>query len=719
MQHNHHSFQMEHSPRGAEASFSLGWVGHGGGFSLEEGLVGAQDVLIGYLRDGVVHCLPYCAASEGALATGMADFIPTTDPIQPHFKPVSIRYFRDQEITRDLGLGTDCWQAEGVQFLLATPVSGIPDPETAPASAVKDAVAPAIVGQLTFDNTNGTTPMTAFFAVNGLPGLRLLEDETGGELCGVASRLGYGFAVEAARYPDVCTFADFNLEHAFGRPVPLKFRLAGMGGVLVEVPAGETLTLDIAFGWFRAGVVTTGHACTYLYTRYFADLNDVLRYALDRSADWLTEAREHDAALRSSRLNAHQQFLYAKSVHSYYGSTQLFLEGAKPRWVVNEGSCNMINTLDLTVDMAFFELRQHPWALRNVLDSFADEYCYRDELHFPDRPEAYPGGISFTHDQGTRNVFTPHGFSSYEVTDHAGCFSYMTHEELLNWTLCAALYVQATGDGAWRHKRAGLLVDCLHSIQLRDHPDPAQRDGVMDLDSNRCGRESEITTYDSLDPSLGQARRNTYMAVKCWAAYLALAQLLEAEDAGKWAEEISAARHAARLCADTVTAAFDEQLGYIPAILDGVDQSAIIPIIEALVYPDQLGLHAELALDGPYADFLATLKRHLLAVLVPGRCLFPDQGWKLSGNNDNSWMSKIFICQYVAQAVLGLDFGAQAEAFDRAHADWWRHGAAGHSVIDQVVAGGDGVSGGCIYPRCVSSVLWLDPVRSEMILSTK
>ena len=28
---------------------------------------------------------------------------------------------------------------------------------------------------------------------------------------------------------------------------------------------------------------------------------------------------------------------------------------------------------------------------------------------------------------------------------------------------------------------------------------------------------------------------------------------------------------------------------------------------------------------------------------IEGRCLFPDGAWKLSGNNDNSWMSKIFV----------------------------------------------------------------------------
>lgn len=54
----------------------------------------------------------------------------------------------------------------------------------------------------------------------------------------------------------------------------------------------------------------------------------------------------------------------------------------------------------------------------------------------------------------------------------------------------------------------------------RDNPDPLKRRGIMQLDSSLTEGGSEITTYDSLDPSLGQARGNVYLAVKCWAAYV-------------------------------------------------------------------------------------------------------------------------------------------------------------------------------------------------------
>lgn len=713
---NNHSFQMEHSPRGAEASFSLGWVGHGGGFTLEEGHAGKQDVVIGYERGGVVSVLPYCQASLDARNAGMADFIPTNEAGEPALRRLKINYLDESAITRELGWGSDVWTTPGMGLALYTPVGGIPDPEKAEPERVKDAVAPAILGKWTLDNRGATARMRAFFAVGGLTNLRLLEDETGGQLCGVASLRGYGFAVETGATPGVQSFADFNLEHFLGRPNPVKFRLASMGGIWLDVPPGETREVWIAFGWYRAGIVTSGKSCAYLYTRYFADLPAVMRHAFARREAWVAQARQDDQALRDSRLNADQQFLLAKATRSYYGSTQLFLDGGVPRWVVNEGSCNMANTLDLTVDMAFFELRQHPWALRNVLDSFADEYCYRDQVHAPGAAEPrYPGGISFTHDQGTRNAFTPPGESSYEIVNQPGCFSYMTHEELLNWLLTAALYVRHTADRGWLARRAPLIVEGLQSLLNRDHYDPACRDGVMDFDSCRCGRESEITTYDSLDASLGQARRNTYLAVKTWAGYLAVAQMLETHEPDRWSREIREAHAAAKRCAATVTRAFNPELGYVPALLENGDRSAIIPIIEGLVYPHQLGLTAAIASDGPYALLLATLKKHLHAVLKPGVCLFPDGGWKLSGNNDNSWMSKIFLCQFVARQVLGMkDGGAQVTA-DRAHADWWRIGCAGHSVIDQVIAGG-APGEGSIYPRCVTAILWLEEENDDATL---
>ena len=50
----------------------------------------------------------------------------------------------------------------------------------------------------------------------------------------------------------------------------------------------------------------------------------------------------------------------------------------------------------------------------------------------------------------------------------------------------------------------------------------------------------------------------------------------------------------------------------------------------------------------------------------PGICIFPDGGWKLSSSSDNSWLSKVYLSQFVARKVLGLPRGFTLQARERA-----------------------------------------------------
>ena len=119
-----------------------------------------------------------------------------------------------------------------------------------------------------------------------------------------------------------------------------------------------------------------------------------------------------------------------------------------------------------------------------------------------------------------------------------------------------------TGDEKFLKKYAPILSRCLESLLNRDHPDPQQRNGLMSFDSSRTKGGGEITTYDSLDHSLGQARNNVYLAGKCWASYVALEYLFDRLGESKNANE---ANQAAQRCAQTLTQAYDEDLDYIPA----------------------------------------------------------------------------------------------------------------------------------------------------------
>jgi hypothetical protein len=164
----------------------------------------------------------------------------------------------------------------------------------------------------------------------------------------------------------------------------------------------------------------------------------------------------------------------------------LEVEG-QPFWVVNEGEYCMMNTLDLAVDHVFWELDHNPWLVRNLLDNFVRRYSYTDEVKVyksefapsvetvqvdpsqtpppPDeaqlnRPyETRPGGISFCHDMGAHNNFSPQGRSSYELANLTGCFSYMTQEQLCNWILTAGCYVAKTRDVEWLRNPTKAVVE--------------------------------------------------------------------------------------------------------------------------------------------------------------------------------------------------------------------------------------------------------------------
>ena len=62
--------------------------------------------------------------------------------------------------------------------------------------------------------------------------------------------------------------------------------------------------------------------------------------------------------------------------------------------MVNEGEYCMMNTLDLSVDHAFWELEHNPWVVKNLLDNFVRHYSYTDGIKRADGTIGI-GGISF------------------------------------------------------------------------------------------------------------------------------------------------------------------------------------------------------------------------------------------------------------------------------------------------------------------------------------
>jgi hypothetical protein len=116
-----------------------------------------------------------------------------------------------------------------------------------------------------------------------------------------------------------------------------------------------------------------------------------------------------------------------------------------------------------------------------------------------------------------------------------------------------------------------------------------------------------------------------------------------------------------------------------------------------------VGRRDVLSPSGPYGELRNVLERHFDLVMSTGECRFADGGWKLSSTSRNSWLSKIYLCQFVAEAVFGKRLDHEA---DEAHWNWLMDEDNSYFAwSDQMLEGK--VHGSRYYPRGVTAVLWL------------
>lgn len=684
------SYHTQHSPFGAFASFTIGLVDSPGGFGHALRGPAKQNVYVGYrsAANSEWQLLPFLTPPKSQEVAFTGD----TTVVQP---PRGFNALRPSDYERTLGWASDTWRADEARFgfSLLSPFDQVPDPAKLSKSAARQYLAPVVTGWIEYDNRAGSQPVELMFGVgNGDDTLRPLTD-TSKSLLGFASGAAWGYAT--AHGKGIAIRQGFDILQPKFRDYRGLLVIAGESALVFTVPAGKRKRFPLVLGFYHPGVITTGISASYLYSRYFRDLEDVLDHGLEHFSHYEKLAAQRDRELAKSRLDADQKFLLAQATHSYLGSSQLLSANGKPLWVVNEGEYRMVNTFDLTVDHVFFELEWQPWAVRNALDLFVRRYSYRDQL-----------GLSFTHDMGVNNFFTPPGRSSYECDNIEGCFSHMTMEQLLNWVLTAAVYAEHTGDKAWLRANQKILLACAESLHRRDDPDPKKRDGILKHDSSRVGHGAEITTYDSLDVSLGQARNNLYLAVKTLGAWILLEQTFARLGLAKASADAAAT---ADLLAHSLTKKFEADTGFFPAVFEKGNRSRILPAVEGFVYPLFLGYDEAINRNGRFAPLFELLARHISQALKSGICLDATSGgWKMSSTSTNTWFSKIAIAQHVIRQIFPEALNADARRGDKVHADWQRTPGCGeHAMCDQIRSDTGITCGSRYYPRGVTAFLWL------------
>ncbi len=691
-------FNAHHSPMGAYATFTLGYKGSKGGIAMEMGKPADHSIFIGIEGDkGDYGLLPFCSDISQLNQNFTSDIGLTNGPVDFFFWP-------DQSITRKLSVSSDIWSVGNLTFAIYSPVYPIPDPARAPSDELKAALLPAVFVEMTVDNRESDCNRNAIF------GFQDTNPHAAVHHISSAGKNSLLKGVGAGRQIAICT-SDTDVVSAMGMLIGdilgIKDKenygngLGNTGLLIAAVEAGVKRTFHFAVCFYKQGIVSTGIEGTYFYSDYFTSVNDVAMYALQNFGSYREKALVSDRRLDKPALSDERRFMMAMAIRSYYGSTELLKTEDGPLWIVNEGEYRMINTLDLTVDHLFYELANNPWTIRNVLDWYAKRYCYEDNIKFTD-DITVDGGVSFTHDMGFANNFAPCGKSAYELTGIDGCFSYMTHEQLVNWILCATVYIEKAKDIEWLSEHIILFKKCLQSMINRDHPEQLKRNGIMKFDSDRVMTGAEITTYDSLDKSLGQARENLYLAVKCWAAYVLLSKIFEKKN---MTEEMELATRQSVICASTIVSHVNSK-HFIPAIFDGESCSIIIPAIEGLLYVWYSGYGEFVNPDGVYGNLICALREHIDLLLRKGIGLTSDGGWKLSSSSDNTWLSKTYLCQFAAERILGVYDDNREQNADCTHAAWLMDmDNSYYAWSDQMVNGK--AAGSRYYPRGVTSILWL------------
>ena len=108
------------------------------------------------------------------------------------------------------------------------------------------------------------------------------------------------------------------------------------------------------------------------------------------------------------------------------------------------------------------------------------------------------------------------------------------------------------------------------------------------------------------------------------------------------------------------------------------------------------------------SDFIRTLKTHIEGVLVPGTCIDKDSGgWKLSSTSENTWLSKIFLNQYICEQILDIQPAVDDDC-DEAHVSWQKEACDITAATDQVDSRTGEALGSRLYPRLVTAVLWVE-----------
>jgi hypothetical protein len=702
-------FMTHHAPVGAWSSFTFGMPNRGVSVEMQQAAVEENaDLLVAMSRGpGTVKAFPFVSGIQDTIQ----DLESSRSAVSLQEKPDVIeerwQFIPATEITRSLSATKDRYASEEICLEVFTPQEALPDPNLG--LSMKRALCPGLLFHLTIDNSQHDEPAYGFIGLRykGQGRIRPLDWSTEGKLSGIAFSGSWAMAA-LTKDEQVFTIRHNTIAQAVEQGHKLVHMGGQEGGISFLVPPRSTVTLPVAFGFYQAGIVTEGLQGSYAYTNEFANVEDVCSYILENAEELRTICEAADVEMEQRVTDQREYEIYSQAVRAYYASSQLITAGGKPYYNVGEGQFLWRNTMDLAVDHLPYELWRNPWVVRNIMDTFFEQYAYHDLVYFYGEGERlFPGGLSFTHDMGNYTTYSPTGYSGYEM-ENATFYHPMTTEELLNGIYLMSGYGLSTKDKEWMTARTHLAKELLVSMEARDHYDPAQRNGILKARTSRSGLYGkEITTYDSLDHALASARGNLYIAVKtlcaAWLLHAFFKELGESQAANQ-------AMEMADKTAQSLMDFYDEEKSSFRANLYEDVESRLLAAVEPFAVLQFMGIEPL----ATYPQLAEAFQKHIATCMTPGICLDERTGGlKLSSSSDITWTSKVILSQVSLQHVFGIDLN-DFPSVRQEVVYWCQEAAAQRTIADQILCSKREAIGGFYYPRPITSFLWMFPTSQHL-----
>lgn len=318
---------------------------------------------------------------------------------------------------------------------------------------------------------------------------------------------------------------------------------AGGFAVPFTLQPGQSINKTLVYGGYTNQDVMydqkTGKGLKFLYTKFWRNIEEVVNYAFSQR-DYIV-GKSNDFAISMHTGDAKLDFIRDKSFQSYAASTWLVCDPSGDAYFyVSEGNFQYLSTVDVGYDIAFFEARYIPWALKMQLEQWS-QFTGRDNY-----------GLFLQHDMGVERTIQICGASANQYSGAQAYPRNMGVEENLDYVLMIQIYWKITGDTEFLKSKMPFVKELLSSVKNRD----LDRDGIPD----HCCYQ---TTFDfRLDHAISDANNNVYISVKFFSALIVFNGFCQATST----EGIDERTWALKIC--NRLKGVKDACGYLPVSLD-------------------------------------------------------------------------------------------------------------------------------------------------------